>query len=81
MFVLPFLLMTGLVLLLASKRLTLGFSLATSSILLYMAFMLLELTLIGKVDRTDWLAVGIWMTICALATGAAWLLSRRSTQP
>jgi hypothetical protein len=81
MFVLPFLLIFGLVLLLFGKRLTLGFSLVESSLLLYMGFLLLEMALVGKINRTDWLVVGIWATLCALATAAAWLLRRRSTQP
>jgi hypothetical protein len=79
LFVLPFLLMVGLVLLLFSKRLTLGFSLVESSLLLYMGFLFLEMALVGKIGRTDWLVVGIWATLCAIATAAAWLLRRRST--
>jgi hypothetical protein len=81
LFVLPSLLMIGLVLLLFGKRLTLGFSLVASSVLLYMGFVFLELALDGKIDRTDWLVVGIWATLCAIATAAAWLLRQRSTQP
>jgi hypothetical protein len=81
MFVLPSLLMIGLVLLLFGKRLTLGFSLVASSLLLYMGFLFLELALVGKIERTDWVFVGIWVTLFATATAAAWLLRRRSTQP
>jgi len=81
LFVLPSLMMTGLVLLLFGKRLTLGFSLVASSLLLYMGFVFLELALVGKIERTDWIVVGIWATLCAIATAAAWLLRRRSTQP
>jgi hypothetical protein len=80
LFVLPSLLLIGLILLLFSNRLTLGFSLVESSLLLYMGFLFLEIALIGKIDRTDWLVVGIWTTLCALATAAAWLLRRRSTR-
>lgn len=80
MFVLPSLLVIGLVLLLFGKRLTLGFFLVVSSLLLYMGFLFLELALVGKIERTDWLVVGIWATLCAIATAAAWLLRRRSTQ-
>ncbi len=78
--VLPSLLVVGLVLLLFSNRLTLGFSLTASSVLLYMGFVFLELALDGKIERTDWLVAGIWATLCALAIVAAWLLRRRSTQ-
>jgi len=81
LFVLPSLLMIGLVLLLFGKRLTLGFSLVASSALLYMGFVFLEIALDGKIDRTDWLVVGIWATLCTIATAAAWLLKLRSTQP
>jgi hypothetical protein len=81
LFVLPSLLMIGLVLLLFGKRLTLGFSLVASSLLLYMGFVFLEFALVGRIERTDWLVVGIWATLCAIATAAAWLLRRRSTQP
>jgi len=81
MLVLPSLLMIGLVLLLFGKRLTLGFSLVASSLLLYMGFVFLELALVGKIDRTDWVVVGIWVTLCATATVAAWFLRRRSTLP
>jgi lipopolysaccharide export LptBFGC system permease protein LptF len=79
--VLPSLLMIGLVLLRFGKRLTLGFSLVASSVLLYMGFLSLELALVGKIDRTEWPFIGLWATLCAIATAAAWLLSRRSTQP
>jgi hypothetical protein len=81
LFVLPFLLLIGLVLQLFSKRLSLGFSLVASSLLLYMGFLLLEVALVGKIDRRNWLVVGIWATLCAIATAAAWLLRGRSTQP
>ena len=81
LFVLPSLLMIGIVLLLLGKRLILGFSLVASSLLLYMGFVFLELALGGKIERTDWVVVGIWATLCAIATAAAWLLRRRSTQP
>jgi len=81
LFVLPSLLMIGLVLLLLGRRSTLGFSLVASSVLLYMGFLFLELALVGEIQRTDWLVVGIWATLCAIATAAAWLLMRRSTQP
>ena len=81
LFVLPSLLMIGLVLLLFGKRLTLGFALVVSSLLLYMGFVFLEFALVGRIERTDWLVVGIWATLCAIATAAAWLLRRRSTQP
>ena len=80
LFVLPTLLTIGLVLLLFGKRLTLGFSLVASSLLLYMGFVFLELALVGKIERTDWFFVGVWATLCAIATAAAWLLRRRSTQ-
>jgi hypothetical protein len=60
---------------------TLGFSLVVSSILLYMGFVFLELALAGKMERTDCVFSGIWATLCAIATAAAWLLMRRSTQP
>jgi hypothetical protein len=81
LFVLPSLLMIGLVLLLFGKRLTLGFSLVASSLLLYMGFLFLELALVGKMERIDWVVVGIWATLFAIATAAAWLLRRRSRQP
>ena len=80
MLVLPSLLMIGLVLLLFGKRLTLGFSLVVSSLLLYMGFLFLELTLGPKIEQMDWVFAGIWTGLCALATAAAWLLRRRSTQ-
>jgi small-conductance mechanosensitive channel len=49
MFALPSLLMVGLVLLLLGKRLTLGFSLVASSLMLYMGFLFLELVLGPKI--------------------------------
>jgi hypothetical protein len=79
--VLPSFLMSGLVLLLFGKRLTLGFSLVTSGLLLYMTFLLLELALGPRIEQMDWVFVGFWTALCALATAAAWLLRRRSTQP
>jgi hypothetical protein len=79
--VLPSLLMTGLVLLFSGKRSRLGFSLVASSLLLYMGFLFLELALVGRIERTDWVVVGIWVTLCATATAAAWFLRRRSTLP
>ncbi len=81
MLVLPSLLMIGLVLLLFSKRLTLGFALVASSLLLYMGFLFLELALGPKTEQMDWVVAGIWTGLCALATAAAWLLRRRSTPP
>src|SRR5580692_1533658 len=66
LFVLPSLLVVGLVLLLFSKRLACGFSLVASSVLLYMGFVCLELALDGKIERTDWLVAGIWATLCAI---------------
>jgi hypothetical protein len=81
LFVLPSLLMIGLVFLLFGKRLTLGFSLVVSSLLLYMSFVFLELALVGRIERTDLVVVGIWVTLCATTTAAAWLLRLRSTQP
>src|ERR1700727_2342614 len=57
MFVLPFLLMFGLVLLLFSKRLTVGFSLVALSLLLYMGFLFLELALGPKIEQIDWVVV------------------------
>ena len=79
MFALPSLLMVGLVLLLLGKRLTLGFSLVASSLLLYMGFLFLELALGPKIEQMDWVFAVIWTGLCALATAAAWLLRRRST--
>ena len=81
LFVLPSLLMIGLVLLLFGNRSTLGFSLVESSLLLYMGFLFLEIALIGKnpIKRTG-SVIGIWVTLCAIATSAAWLLRRRSMQ-
>jgi hypothetical protein len=73
--------MIGLVLLLVGERLTLGFSLVASSLLLYMGFLFLELALVGKMEGTDWVVVGIWVTLCATATAATWLLRRRSMKP
>ena len=81
MFVLPALLMVGLVFLLLGKRLTLGFSLAATSLLLYLSFMFLELALVPRIEHTDLVFAGIWTGLCALATMAAWLLRRRSTRP
>ena len=80
LFVLPSLVMIGLVLLLFGKRSTLGFGLVASSLLLYLGFLLLEVGLTENVERADWIAVGIWAVLCAIATLAAWLLSQRSTQ-
>lgn len=79
MFILPTLLMIGLVLLLFGKRLTLGFSLVSSSLLLYMGFLFLELALGPKIEQMDWVFAGFWAVLCALAIAAAWLLRRRST--
>jgi hypothetical protein len=79
--VLPSFLMSGLVLLLFGKRLTLGFSLIASSLLLYMGFLFLELTLDPrKIDQGDRVFFGIWAALCAIATAAAWLLRQRSTR-
>jgi hypothetical protein len=80
LFALPSLLMIGLVLLLFTKRLALGFRLIASSLLLYMSFLFLELALDGRIERTGWVVVGIWAMLCALAATAAWLLGRRSAQ-
>lgn len=80
MFVLPSLLMIGLVLLLFGERLTLGFSLVVSSLLLYMGFLLLEMAVGPKIEQLEWVLVGFWTALCALATAAAWLLRRRPTQ-
>ena len=73
--------MIGIVLLLFGKRPTLGFSLVALSLLLYMGFLFLELALIGKIELGDWVSVGIWAALCAIATESAWLLRQRSTQP
>jgi hypothetical protein len=54
MFVLPSLLMFGIVLLLFGKRLTLGFSLVATSLLLYMAFLLRELALGPRIEQMGW---------------------------
>ena len=78
MFALPSLLMVGLVLLLLGKRLTLGFSLVASSLLLYMGFLFLALG--PKIEQMDWVFAGIWTGLCALATAEAWLLRQRSTR-
>jgi hypothetical protein len=80
MFVLPSLLMIGLVLLLFGKRLTLGFSFVVSSLLLYIGFLFLELALGPRIEQMDWVFVGFWTALCALATAAAWLLRQRSIQ-
>jgi hypothetical protein len=75
--ILPFLLVTGLVLL-RGERETLGFSLAGLSVLLYLAFMFVEDALSPEhMDRREWVFNGIWIMLCAIATGAAWLLKRR----
>lgn len=79
--ILPSFLMIGLVLLLLGRRMTLGFCLIASSLLLYMGFLFLELALHGSIERSDWLFVNIWAALCAIAAAAAWLLRRRSTQP
>jgi len=81
LFVLPSLLMIGLVLLLFGKRPTLGFSFVALSLLLYMGFLFLELALIRKIELGDWVSVGIWAALCAIATESAWLLRQTSTQP
>jgi hypothetical protein len=72
--------MVGLVLLLLGKRLTLGFSLVASSLLLYMGFLFLELALGPRIEQMDWVFAGIWTGLCALATAEAWLLRQRSTR-
>lgn len=77
LFVLPCLLLTGLVFLLLSERRTIGFTLAGLSTSLYLAFMFLEDALSREPwDRRAWLFDGIWITLCAFATAAAWLLKR-----
>ena len=81
MLALPSLLMIGLVLLLSGKRLTLGFSLVVSSLLLYIGFLFLELALGPKIELADWGIVGFWIALCALSAAAAWLLRRQSNQP
>jgi hypothetical protein len=81
MFVLPSLLIIGLAVLLSGKRLTLGFWLVASSVLLYMGFLLLELALVAKLEHRDWVAAGLWTGLSALATAEAWLLRRRSARP
>jgi hypothetical protein len=73
--------MIGLVLLLFRKRPTLGFSFVALSLLLYMGFLFLELALIRKIELGDWVSVGIWAALCAIATESAWLLRQTSTQP
>lgn len=81
MFVLPSLLMVGLVLLLPGKRLTLGLFLVATSLLLYLGFLFLELALAPRIEQMDWVFAGIWTGLCVLAVGAAWFLRRRSTRP
>lgn len=78
LFVLPCLLLTGLVLLLRGERQTIGFSMIGLSALLYTAFLLLE-DKIGPepMGRGDSVFTGIWIIVCCIATAAAWLLKRR----
>ena len=78
LFVLPCLLVTGMVLLLRGGRETIGFSLIGLSVLLYMAFMFLEDALGPEpMGRGDWVFTGIWIILSAVATAAAWLLKRQ----
>jgi hypothetical protein len=80
LFVLPCLLLFGLFLLLTGRRARLGFSLVGLSLLLYMGFYLLEDWLVpGHMQRSDWFFTAIWVTLCAIAIGAARLLMRRQS--
>jgi hypothetical protein len=78
MFALPCLLVTGLVFLFRGERETIGFYLIGLSVSLYTAFMFLEDVLSPEpMGRGDWVFTGIWIILCAVATGAAWLLKRQ----
>jgi hypothetical protein len=78
LFVLPCLLLFGLILLLSSKLKRLGLYLIGLSLVVYAEFLLLEDFLARKqVVRMDWIFNGMWLTLCALAIGAGWLLKHR----
>ena len=78
LFVLPCLLVFGLFFLLKVKRDRLGFSLIGLSLLLYAGFVFLENLLAPeRMGRLDWVFTGIWVTLCAIAMGAARLLMPR----
>ena len=75
LFVLPCLLVFGLFFLLSRRRERLGFSLVALSLLLYMGFLFLEDLLVPEhMRRLDWAFTGMWITLCAIAIGAARLL-------
>jgi hypothetical protein len=72
LFVLPCLLLFGLFLLLSERRKRLGLSLVGLSLLLYMGFLFLEdLLAPERMGRLDWLFTGTWITLSAIAMGAA----------
>ena len=80
LFVLPCLLVFGLFLLLSGKRERLGFSLVGLSLLLYVGFVFLEdLLAPERMGRLDWVFTGMWVTLCAIAMGAAQLLMPRQS--
>jgi hypothetical protein len=77
LFVLPCLLVTGLIFLLRGIRETVGFYLAGLSALLYLAFLFLENAVSSAhMEPGDWLLAGLWILLCTIATAAAWLLKR-----
>lgn len=78
LFVLPCLLLFGLILLLSSRPRRIGFYLIGLSVVLYTGFLFLEDFLARKqAIRMDWTMNGIWLTLCALAIRAGWILSDR----
>ena len=80
LFVLPCLLVFGLFLLLRGKREQLGFSLVGLSLLFFVGFLFLEdLLAPERIGRLDWVFTGIWLTLCAIAIGAARLLMPRES--
>jgi hypothetical protein len=82
LFVLPCLLVFGLILLLSRRHGRLGFYLVGLSLILYMGFLFLEGFLHREqVVRMKWIFNfynGVWITLSAVAVGAAWLLKHRS---
>jgi hypothetical protein len=78
LFLLPCLLVTGLVFLLRGERETIGFSLVGLSVLLYLAFMFLEDALSPEqMSRGEWVFNGIWIMLCSAAIAASRLLKRQ----
>ena len=77
LFGLPSALVVGLILLLRSDRSRLGFYSAVLSLVLYAAFICLEVFQ-GHANLGDWISASAWISFCVIGIGAARVLMIRS---